>query len=149
MPSTWISTLVGSRREEQENVVVSDRGITAQLYFSFTKLSQKCTSSSELVMPQKPCLIQVNHPQILMLKILPPPITYIFIKNTHSFVSVHGLLCQRLPYSFTFLLYSKYILVIKTMQQGLCLLNSSGFSKCKLVIIEVPHCKYTVLLEEI
>lgn len=24
MPSTWISTLVGSRREEQENMVVSE-----------------------------------------------------------------------------------------------------------------------------
>lgn len=43
-----------------------------------------------------------------MLKILPPLIKDIFMKNTHYFLSVHVILRQY-PYSLIFLLYSQYI----------------------------------------
>lgn len=63
MPSTWMSTLVGSGGEEQWNsTVVSEKAITKQFYFSFTKLSQKCINSSTKVLLWKSCLSKVKAP---------------------------------------------------------------------------------------
>lgn len=146
MPSTWMSTLVGSAREEWWNSMIVTQQPQRNSASALHNSHRNVVIQAWQVLLWKSFLIKLKHSQILMLKILFPSSScdHFFQKSTFFQISSRVTLSMSTTQPY-FPLVHKYISVIKPLSMVYRFGKVLHFP-CQLQVRDKSHSADSILL---